>query len=171
MNSILTSITEHVSGVILFLAALTLLVAAVALRALTASSSIKRRFRDLLDGTRGENLETLLHDHLSERLKMQGEMQALESRVRELEGKMRRTKRYLGVVRYDAFEDVGGEQSFALALFDDNGDGAVLTSLVGRTDCRVYCKPLSEGRSDRNLSTEETKAVQAAAESPRAQRT
>jgi hypothetical protein len=65
-------------------------------------------------------------------------------------------------VKYDAFEDVGGNQSFALAVYDDRGDGALITSLSGRTDCRVYCKPLIAGKSERNLSQEEQRAIQEA---------
>jgi hypothetical protein len=72
-------------------------------------------------------------------------------------------------VRYDAFEDVGGAQSFALALYDDQGNGAVMNGIVGRTDCRVYCKPLVAGRSPHNLSQEESRAIsEAHADSDRA---
>jgi hypothetical protein len=65
----------------------------------------------------------------------------------------------LGLVRYDAFEDVGGSQSFALAIYDENGDGAILTSIVGRADCRVYAKPLVKMQSERKLSQEEQRAI------------
>ncbi len=71
------------------------------------------------------------------------------ARVDMLEEKMDGSKRHLGIVRYDAFDDVGGAQSFALALYDDRGDGVVVSSLVGRADCRVYGKPLRSGRSTR----------------------
>ncbi|HVL40209.1 MAG TPA: DUF4446 family protein, partial [Fimbriimonadaceae bacterium] len=84
-------------------------------------------------------------------------------RIVQLEEKVAGAKRHVGLVRYDAFEDVGGSQSFALAIYDDKGNGAVITSLVGRTDCRVYCKPLLNGRSERNLSQEEQRAIEAAA--------
>ena len=75
---------------------------------------------------------------------------------------MEKAKSHLGLVRYDAFEDVGGNQSFALALYDDNGDGMIINGLIGRTDCRVYAKPLVGGRSDRNLSQEERRAIEEA---------
>ena len=171
MNPILTSITEHATTIILSLYVLSLVTTILAIRASRDAASVKRRFRDLLDGARGENLETLLHNHLSERLRMEDEFKDLVDRTKDLEAKMRRTKRHVGVVRYDAFEDVGGEQSFALAIYDDNGDGALLTSLVGRTDCRVYCKSLEGGSSDRSLSGEEQRAMEAAVERPKARRT
>lgn len=126
--------------------------------------SVKNRWRQLLEGRRGEDLERLLYDHLRERVELQEQTHRLNQRVAELESKMQRTKRFLGVVRYDAFEDVGGSQSFALAIYDDQGNGAIVNSLVGRTDCRVYCKPLVGGKSDRSLSKEELQAMDRAHE-------
>lgn len=167
MNSILTSLTQHAGELILFLLIGVLVLAGLYVKAQGETSRVRNRFRDLLEGTRGETLELLLKDHLTERLRLQAEVEKLEARTQVLETKMRRTKRHLGFVRYDAFDDVGGAQSFALALYDDEGDGAVLNSLVGRTDCRVYCKALTDGKSDRNLSTEELEAVDIAVEGNR----
>ena len=128
-----------------------------------------RKFRtlwkDLLNGASGENLERLLYDHLRERMNMLAQVDGLRERIVVLEDKMTGAKRHVGLVKYDAFEDVGGNQSFALAVYDDKGDGALLTSLIGRTDCRVYCKPLLGGKSERSLSQEEQRAIREAVES------
>lgn len=121
-----------------------------------------RKLRLLLDGARGEDLERLLYDHLRERLALQDEVAKIDNRTKVLENKMDTSKRHLGLVRYDAFDDIGGSQSFALAVYDDNGNGAVLNSLVGRSDCRVYAKPIVNGRSERTLSQEEQRAIQEA---------
>lgn len=129
---------------------------------------VKTRWKDLLAGSRGEDLERLLYQHLKDRLELQEQVRLLTQRTGELESKMLRTKRFVGVVRYDAFEDVGGSQSFALAVYDDQGNGAVVTSLVGRSDCRVYCKPLIEGKSDRSLTAEEQRAIHEATMGPKA---
>jgi hypothetical protein len=123
------------------------------------------RWKDLMDGVKGDNLERLLYDHLRERMQIQSQIDGLDGRVLVLEDKMNAAKRHVGLVKYDAFEDVGGNQSFALAVYDDRGDGALLTSLVGRTDCRVYCKPLVGGKSERSLSQEEQRAIQEAVQS------
>ena len=70
-----------------------------------------------------------------------------------------RTISYVGIVRYDAFEDVGGEQSFSAALLDSNKDGIVISSLYGRHDSRLYAKAVSGGKGERELSEEEMRAV------------
>ncbi|MFL6173495.1 MAG: DUF4446 family protein [Marmoricola sp.] len=67
--------------------------------------------------------------------------------------------KHLAVVRYDAFEDTGGQLSWSLAILDDHGDGTVLTSIHGRTEARTYAKSISSWRCDQPLSPEETDAV------------
>jgi len=67
--------------------------------------------------------------------------------------------RHLAVVRYDAFEEMGGRLSWSLALLDDGGDGVVLTSIRGRNEARTYAKSVTSWRSDQELSPEETEAI------------
>jgi hypothetical protein len=121
------------------------------------------RWAILMQASDGSTLEKLLEDHLYERRDTLEKLRAAESRIAELEAKMETSKRHLGLVRYDAFDEVGGTQSFALAVYDDLGDGAVINSLVGRADCRVYGKALNRGRSERSLSREEQLAIEEAA--------
>jgi hypothetical protein len=70
--------------------------------------------------------------------------------------------RHVGIVRYDAFGDMGGRLSFSAALYDDNGDGFVLSSINGRSETRTYAKPLSDLSSDHSLSPEEEQAIEVA---------
>lgn len=79
--------------------------------------------------------------------------------------------RHVGVVRYDAFGDMGGRMSFSAALYDDNGDGLVISSINGRTETRTYAKTLIDLRSDNPLSPEEEKAIAAARRDEPARRT
>ena len=76
----------------------------------------------------------------------------------QIEGSVRR----VGVLRYDAFEDVGGRLSFSCALLDERGTGVVLTSINGRQETRVYAKPVTVGQSTYNLSREEEEAIRQA---------
>jgi uncharacterized protein YutE (UPF0331/DUF86 family) len=64
-----------------------------------------------------------------------------------------------GLVRYDAFEDMGGRMSFSAALLDDNGDGVVISSINGRTETRTYAKVVRGLASEHNLSDEEREAI------------
>ncbi len=70
----------------------------------------------------------------------------------------------IGIIRFNPFSEVGGDQSFSIALLDGNDDGAVITSLYTREGNRVYGKPIKQGRSQYALSQEETKAIESAQE-------
>ena len=67
--------------------------------------------------------------------------------------------RHLAVVRYDAFDDMGGQLSWSLALLDDAGSGVVLTSIHGRSDGRTYAKNVTAWTCEQQLSPEETEAI------------
>jgi hypothetical protein len=102
------------------------------------------------------------------------QIQQLEAAVRSLSATDRRqggliegAVRHVGLVRYDAFEDVGGRLSFSCALLDAKGNGVVMTSINGRQDTRVYAKPIADGRSVYNLSIEEEEAIRQALAAPR----
>ena len=102
------------------------------------------------------------------------QIQRLETAVRSLastdrrqEGLIEGAVRHVGLVRYDAFEDVGGRLSFSCAMLDDHGTGVVMTSISGRQDTRVYAKSVVDGQSQYNLSTEEEEAIRKALAGPR----
>ncbi len=63
------------------------------------------------------------------------------------------------LVRYDAFEDMGGRLSFSAALLDAQGDGFIITSINGRSETRTYAKPVRNLSSKHNLSEEEREAI------------
>lgn len=123
---------------------------------------MRTRWAELLKGSDGRSIETLLHDHLKERMKQEEVQISTQETLKVLERKMETSKRYVGVIRYDAFPDVSGQQSFSMAIYDEKGDGAVMTCQYGREDCRVYSKVLEGGKSDRTLTIEEQQAIEAA---------
>lgn len=98
-----------------------------------------------------------------------GKIERLEQAVRALNGTDRRQQfqiegsvRRVALLRYDAFEDVGGRLSFSCAMLDEHGTGVVLTSINGRQETRVYAKPVAVGTSTYNLSAEEEEAIRQA---------
>ncbi len=69
----------------------------------------------------------------------------------------------VGIVRYNPYNDTGGDQSFAVALLDGKGDGIVLSSLHGRDTTRIFAKPVKDRKEDSHpLSEEEKEAIQKA---------
>jgi len=86
----------------------------------------------------------------------------LRQEVAALKAEAKGSLRHVGLVRYDAFGDVGGRQSWSIALLDDDGNGVVLTAIHGRSEARSYAKSVAGWRSEQPLSPEEQDAVASA---------
>ena len=110
----------------------------------------------------------MLDAHLDKVYAVARELDDLSARTAVLEARGRRAFQRVGLVRFNPFEETGGNQSFALALLDATGDGFILSSLHARTGTRVYAKAVTSGRSDGALSEEETEALRLALASPTA---
>jgi len=117
------------------------------------------RLAGLTRDSDGRSLEAVLDAHLDKVDAVSRELDELAARMAVLEGAQRRAFQRVGLVRYNPFEETGGNQSFALALLDAGGDGWVLSSLHARSGTRVYVKAIRSGRADTGLSDEETAAL------------
>jgi hypothetical protein len=128
-------------------------------------SRVERQYRALMRGsssTGGNSLGELLSGQ-GERLEQtRSDLTALQKRVTDMDVLVTRSVQHVALVRYNPFQDTGGDQSFALALLDKRGDGVVVSSLHSRTMTRYYAKPVKGGTSTLSLSEEEVQAVQQA---------
>ena len=118
-----------------------------------------RRIDALTRGEEGKDLGEILDTHLNKVFAVSNEVDELTVRTAVAEANLRRSFQRIGLIRFNPFEDTGGNQSFALALLDANGDGIVFSSLHTRAGTRVYAKAVNGGRSETALSEEETQAV------------
>lgn len=91
-----------------------------------------------------------------------GLLERVTGRVSELEALAAIDVSRMGFVRYNAFDDTGSEQSYALALLNRSGDGVVLTSLYSRTDTRTFAKAVTAYKPAANASEEELRAIERA---------
>ncbi len=105
-------------------------------------------------------------DLLDFAVSLQGRVDDLHRAVDEVAAGLSRVDRRVdgsltntAVVRYDAYEGTGGQQSASVALLDANRTGTVLTAIQGRDYARIYVKDLDRGRSSVALSPEEQEAV------------
>lgn len=105
--------------------------------------------------TQGSGLESLRDD-----------LAVVHRNTEVLRDLLRSSVSRVGLVRYDAFPDMGGMLSFSAALLDEQGTGVVISSINGRQETRSYGKPVTSGESEYSLSDEERDAVRAALETP-----
>ena len=120
---------------------------------------IDARLAGLTRGAGGHDLEQVLDAHLDKVFAVARELDELTARAAGLEAAQRRAFQRVGLVRFNPFEETGGNQSFALALLDAGGNGWVLSSLHARSGTRVYAKAIKAGRADAALSDEESAAI------------
>jgi hypothetical protein len=97
---------------------------------------------------------------LLQRLDDQGDrLDRIEPTVRRFGAALPHVVQGLGVVRYNAFDGVGGDQSFSVALIDTKGNGVVLSGLHTGDEVRVYAKPLHNWKATHSLSADEQRAL------------
>jgi hypothetical protein len=123
---------------------------------------LRQRLRRLVGGAEGAGLDELLDRQFARLDTIAERVEALNRLHRELEGLSQRSIQKVGVIRFNPFADTGGDQSFAIALLDAEGNGVVLSSLHGRADTRVFAKQVRAGRSKHALSDEEQDAIRKA---------
>jgi hypothetical protein len=159
MTELAITLSHYAGWLLLILLAIVGVISIILVRLWILLNGTRRKFGQLLNENSSQNVEELLLEHMKERQEFRKHIEQLDERVISLERKLQRSKRHLGLVRYDAFSDIGGNQSFTLAVYDDNGDGAILSSIVGRADNKVYGKNLINGKSDHNLTDEDQQAI------------
>ncbi len=125
-----------------------------------------RRLDALTRGSDAASLESVLGTHLERVRTAIEEVDRVAARAAILERDLRASLGRVGLVRFNPFEDTGGNQSFALAILDGRGDGFVVSSLHARAGTRVYAKAVVGGTSEAALSTEEAEALRQALTKP-----
>lgn len=156
MMSFLRDNSYFITAALMFLL---LIVAALTMALMLRVQKIKRQYEKLLSGVSEQNVEEVLIDYLTSTKELESRTKALEVRMGTAEMEAGTHLQNIGMVRYNAFEGVGGEQSFSLALLDDKKNGITITGIFGHSETRVYAKPIEDGSSKYNLSPEELEAI------------
>lgn len=123
---------------------------------------LTRKINILFEGKKVKNLEDVFLNHLQKNRKQEADIIDLFEKVKKLENISEKTFQKIGVVRFNPFSDMGGNQSFVIALLDNQNSGFVISSLFIKEGNRVYAKSVKAGKSDYPLSIEEIEALERA---------
>lgn len=151
----------------LSLAVIVLAIAVLALAGWLAAvqrseSRMRSRLRRILTDNGTAGLDEILDAQAKRVEQLLTRVDGLNALEQELEAASRLALQKVGMVRFNPFQDSGGDQSFAIALLDQGGSGIVLSSLHGRAETRIFAKQVVNGRSTHSLSDEEQQAIKAA---------
>ncbi|HLY68061.1 MAG TPA: DUF4446 family protein [Chloroflexota bacterium] len=123
------------------------------------TSRMLRRYQQLVGGASAGNLEEVMAMHVGRINEHERRLSGVTRDIQMLDSTLQTAIQRVGLVRFNPFDETGGDQSFAIALLDQQGNGLVLSSLHNRSETRVYAKPIEDGRSSYTLSDEEEQAL------------
>ena len=122
----------------------------------------RKRIKIFFKGRKTKDLEEVIAEQIKRAKNTQADVRKLFKWNENLQKIADISIQKVGVVRFNPFKDIGGDQSFVIALLDKDNSGLVISSLYGREGTRIYTKPIEKGNSSHHLSDEEQEAIQKA---------
>lgn len=126
--------------------------------------NLKKNYKIFMSGNSAKNLEDTLIKRLEQVDFLLDANAANEKNVKILSKKMNQTYQKMGLIKYDALNEMGGKLSFSLAMLDEKNDGYIINAMHTREGCYTYIKEIVDGNSIIVLSEEEQKALNRAME-------
>lgn len=122
-------------------------------------NTLSRRYDYFMRGEDGSSLERKLSVEVKEIRDAAESIEALFQQQQMIRNVQTNTFQKVGFVKYNAFENIGNDLSFALTLLDGNNNGICISSVYGRSESRIFSKPIIKGKSMASLSQEELESV------------
>lgn len=152
-------------GILLIvLTALTAAAVVMAVILLVQNHRLKDRYDRFMRGAKAKSLETEIQDLIKDVEDLTRTSKEHDIDIRELYHKHEGALQKVGLVKYDAFKEMGGKLSYGLAVLDENNNGFLINSVHSSTGCYSYTKKIKEGQSEIELSKEEKTALERALE-------
>lgn len=120
---------------------------------------LEKRYKKMMKGSYGKSIEELLLDYIEKIENSMKKINQIEASYKSIDARVKNSIQKCAVVRFRAFDDVGSDLSFSIALLDERNDGVVLTGIYGRNECASFAKPIENGISKYDLSEEEKQAI------------
>lgn len=123
---------------------------------------LEHRLKKFFTGTKSENLEGVFAQIGKDLKELKEKQDTINAHLKEVDIKLSKSIRRVETIRFNPFHDAGSNQSFAMAFLNDEGNGVVLSSLYARDRMSIFAKPIKDGKSDFELSTEEKDVLEKA---------
>ncbi|MCT8977605.1 DUF4446 family protein [Clostridium sp. CX1] len=158
---IIMKVLENFEGyIILGLTISIIILLIILITTLKSLNRLENKYRKFMRGVDNKNLEELVTGYLDKIDKSGEEVEHIRKLYESLNSRLKSCLQKVSVVRYRAFEDVGSDLSFSIALLDENNDGVIITGIYGRNESTTYAKPVDRGISRYDLSEEEKQVLQ-----------
>ena len=145
--------------VIIGLAAVSVILFILVIVNLAQISRLKKKYASFMLGKDAKSLEETLITRLNQVDKLLSANETNEQNIRKLFDSMKFTFQKVGLVKYDAFNEMGGKLSFSLALLNKSNNGFIMNAVHSREGCYTYIKEIIDGNSIIALADEEKEAL------------
>lgn len=158
--SFLLSINPMFYIAIIFVLVVILFVITIAM--VSKVNRLMKRYERFMKGKNAEDLDELMHDTLNKMDKMERAHQKSMIKIDEGINSIGATFKKMGIVKYDAFKEMGGNLSFALAMLNSENTGFIINTMHGRESSYTYIKEIINGEAYSTLGEEEKEALEKA---------
>ncbi|WP_312653225.1 DUF4446 family protein [Proteiniclasticum sp.] len=158
-NSLSNYINYNLPIIILILVILFIVITIFSITLLISNKRMKKRYNLLMKNADKSSLEEMIRSYQRKIDTSYVDTKLAIEELKLLSNQINHCIQKVGVVRYKAFEDIGSDLSYSVAMLDNKNDGVVITSIFGRNMSTSYAKPISKGTSKYALSDEETFAM------------
>jgi len=167
-NSFLSSIgmgNLDIGIVLLVIAVILLAVLVLSIVNICSISKLNKKYKKFMTGKSAKSLENEIVGLFEDNKFLRSSIEKNKKDIRILYKNMESTFQKLGIIKYDAFNQMGGKLSFCVALLDENDNGFIINSVHSTEGCYSYTKQIIRGQSDIDLGKEEKQALDMAMQS------
>lgn len=122
-------------------------------------SKLKKKYDKFMLGKNAESLENEITDLFEDNKFIKNSIEKNKKDIHALYRKFESSLQKVGIIKYDAFDQIGGKLSFCMALLDENNNGFILNSVYGAEGCYTYTKEIENGNCETSLGEEEEKVL------------
>lgn len=148
--------------IVLGLAGVSLVTLIIAIVSLCKAAKLKKKYKLFMEGEDGKSIEKLIKEKLDSIDELRNISAKNSMAVKDIYEKMQYTFQKVGIVKYDAFHEMGGKLSFALCMLDKVNNGYVINVMHSNNGCFAYIKEVVDGKSYIDLGDEERQALEQA---------
>lgn len=162
MQNIIPILEKNIVYIIIFLFALSIIEIIYILILNTKFIKINSKYKKVIKSLNKGDIFDAVSEISKENEGIKEDLKKIQINYNMLEKEVKTSIKKVGIVRYNAFSDVGSDLSFSIALLDSNDNGIIITGIYGRNDTATFAKPIEKSQSKYPLSAEEIQAIERA---------
>lgn len=160
MDSIINEIKNYEIYILLGLCLISLIILILQIVYINKQKKLEKKYKYFMKNSKGENIENSIVSYMDRIDKVKAESDIMKKSYEDMNERLKVCMQKYSIQRYRAFEDIGSDLSYSIALLNEDNDGLILTGIYGRNESTTYAKPIEKGISRYDLSSEEKQVLE-----------